>query len=97
MSYAMPDNEFRDDDARSAGGILEHCQGLPIALAVAAVAVLVNLGLPFRTACEKYLEHEMHTGLSVLDAAISSSLDFLEDCASNDGNLISPYTCVKCT
>lgn len=83
MSHAMPGVEYCDDHVKFVHGILNHCGGLPIPLAVTgdAVALRLKAGLRFGTACGKYFEllsNEMHSGLSVLDAAISLSLDSLQ-------------------
>lgn len=58
MAHAMPDDEFGDDHVESARGILKHCGGLPIALAVTGMAVAhrANAGLRFRAACETYVD-----------------------------------------
>lgn len=97
MTHAIPDVEFCDDHVEAASGILGRCAGLPIALAVAgeAIALRVNAGLRFGTACKTYcdmLSDAMHGGVSVLDAAISLSLDSLQDCATQDGRLNTSYT-----
>lgn len=50
----------------------------------------MNAGLRFGTACKKYFEllsDEIHTGMSVFDAAISLSLDCLQDCGEPDSTL----------
>lgn len=89
MSHAMPDKEFDDDSVESAVAILEHCAGLPIALAVTgeAVAIRLNAGLRLGIACEKYFEllsYKMHAEVSALDAAINLSLKSLQDCADEE-------------
>lgn len=97
MSHGLPGIEFCNDHVEAARGILGLCAGLPIALAVTgdAVSFRVHVGLRFQTACEKYLEllsESVVSGLHVLDAAISLSLDSLQDCFNEDGDPKTPYT-----
>lgn len=97
MSHAAPQIEFCDTHVTAARGIVGHCAGLPIALAVTGEAIVlrVNAGLQFETACEKYfhlLSNKMYSGMYVLDAAISLSLDSLQKCVHEDMKLNTPYT-----
>lgn len=96
----MPEIEFGGGHVEAARGILVRCAGLPIAPAVTgeAVALRVNIGLRFETACQTYfarLSSKMHSGMEVLDAAISPGLDSLEQCGELDGALDTPYSLRK--
>lgn len=94
LKHARPNTMFGEKHVRR---ILSLCAGFPIVIAMAGatVALQVNTGLPFGTACETYyglLSDAMLCGVPLLDAVVSLSLDALEHCASQNWNLNTAFT-----
>lgn len=83
LSHAVPGVDFGTNPGESIEDILDHCAGLPRALAVTggAVGTRLSCGLGLDFACRTYsklLMREMNLGMSVLGSSIKFSLSCLE-------------------